>query len=296
MAYRIPRGYGRNRPQYQELSEGVRPEATAVPMEAWTGLAPVRVDELHHDPIVLDPGTIVGIATGGDADGKLFPAHGLTGSNQIWMKHHSDGATWGLEAVTHEYNVTQITAGPVYPLGVIFQPIYSFALQATYTNYKRNENVGFVTDYLIQIPAINEEERNIQAGDKVCVGLNLPPNPETGTSVGEYGQSVTAGKEMGRFSAYNGTLAEVRYIIGTCLKRTTFATGTASTKLSDESAISNITLSTTGIAEFKGLDKVQTVPGLGLAGSGTAGVPAWLTGAVSGADTNYHMLTILVRL
>ena len=50
-SFRTPRGYAVERPSYQELSEGVRLEASAVPTEAWSGLPPVRVDEVHHDPV-----------------------------------------------------------------------------------------------------------------------------------------------------------------------------------------------------------------------------------------------------
>ena len=74
MALRIPRGYDTNRPPYSEICEGQRPTVQNVPLEAWTGLPPVRIDEHHHDPIVLDAGTLVGVATGAGAAGKLFPA------------------------------------------------------------------------------------------------------------------------------------------------------------------------------------------------------------------------------
>ena len=76
MAIRVPRGFEVSRPYYNELCEGVRPVAGATAKEAWTGLAHTRVDEQHHDPIVLEPGTIVGMVTGGNAlaAGKLVPA------------------------------------------------------------------------------------------------------------------------------------------------------------------------------------------------------------------------------
>ena len=40
MAYRIPRGHEVNRPPYQELSQGIRPEVSAVPQEAYADLPP----------------------------------------------------------------------------------------------------------------------------------------------------------------------------------------------------------------------------------------------------------------
>jgi len=291
MAFRIPRGYERNRPDYQELSEGVRPEASAVPMEAWTGLPPVRIDDLHHDPIVLDAGTCVGLATGGSANGKLFPAHGIHGTGQITWQYTSDDSTWGFPTADQTSTAATESDGRVLPLGVVFQPIYSFRLQSEWTNYKRNENVGVVTDYLIQIPAINDYERSIKAGDVVMVN----PIGNVG-SVGEYGRLGEIGDlnhTLGRYRKWDGTADSLHFVVGRCFRNLTFATGTASTLLSAESSV---TLTTDGSAEFKDLDKVQTVPGLGLAGSGTSGVPAWLTGARSDGSGNYHALTILVRL
>ncbi len=96
--YRIPRGYDVSRPPYQEISEGVRPQASMVPMVPYTLLPPVRIDELSHDPIVIEAGTLVGMATGGVADGTLFPAWNGSGHAAFTMHHHSDGATWGLSA------------------------------------------------------------------------------------------------------------------------------------------------------------------------------------------------------
>lgn len=303
MAFRTPRGYAVNRPPYQELSEGVRPEHRAVPAEAWTGLPPVRVDEVHHDPIVIDAGTIVGIASGGSASGKIFPAHAATGT--IHLAFTSDDHTnWSLTdqgAQTAEI----LTDGPVAPLGVCYQPIYSFMLQEVWTNYKRNDNVGFVTDYLIQVPAITTREHAIQYGDLVAVtsagGDGSVPfavgSDAVDAEYGRVGELTQVNELIGRFERYypesdNG--ARMRFVIGRCVGVVQFATGTASTKLADD--YSNISLTTQGTAEFKGLDKVQTVPGLSVAGSGTSGTPGWLRDARSDAAGNYVMLNILVRL
>jgi hypothetical protein len=302
MAFRTPRGYDVNRPSYQELSQGIRPEASTVPMEAWTGLAPVRVDEIHHDPIVLDAGTCVGIATGGAAEGKLFPAHTQSGATAMTLVHHSDGATWGLPAANHVESAAYFTAGPVLPLGVVYQPIYSFMLQSQFTNYKRNENVGVVTDYLIQVPATTAEERAIMAGEMVMVS-------KTAVQQG----AVAAGTaRIGRYQRYQGdpagagvaatvgllksALFDSQFVVGRCFSALTFATGTASVNTVLSADYSNVSLTTAGAAEFKGLSKVQTVPGLGLGGSGTAGTPAWLRDAQSDSSGNYKALTILIRL
>lgn len=288
MAYRIPRGHEVNRPQYQELSEGVRPEISAVPQEAYTGLPPVRIDELSHDPIVLDAGTVVGVATGGLAEGKLFPAHAQTGTDTLTLNYHSDGASWGLLAAATTPTAAATTAGPVLPIGMVYQPIYSFQLQATYTNYKRNDNVGFVTDYLVQIPARSSAERDIRPGERVMIN----------TSATAYG-TITAGTaQMGTLQKWDDTVANEKYVIGRCFNRLNFADSSNAANLlyDSEFALGTTALTTAGAAEFKGLNRVQTVPGLGLAGSGTGGVPAWLMKAQSDATGLFYALTILVRL
>ena len=305
MAFRTPRGYAVNRVPYQELSEGVRPEARAVPTEAWTGLPPVRVDEHHHDPIVIDAGTIVGIASGGTASGAMFPAHAVTGS--IHLASTSDDHTnWGLTDQGTSTAVS-LTNGPVAPLGIAYQPIYSFQLQNTFTNYKRNDNAGFVTDYLIQVPAITTREHDIQVGDLVAVTAAggdgaVPSALDDSTHVdAEYGRVgsllTSADNLIGRFQAYDpadDSGARMRFVVGRCLSVVSFASGSASTLYSSDT--SNVSLTTAGQSEFKGLDKVQTVPGLGVAGSGTKGVPGWLRAARSDAAGNYVFLNILVRL
>ena len=287
MAFRTPRGYEVARPPYQEIQEGVRPETSTVPMEAYTGLAPVRVDKLHDDPIVIDAGTIVGIATGGTASGKIFPAHAVTG--QITMHFQASDATdWALPAADVTTTAAAVTAGPVLPLGVVTMPVYSFFLQAQYENYKRNENVPIVTDYMIQIPAVNDDERAIRAGDLVMIN--------DVALLGEYGRIgdvASASNLLGRFQRWDGTAASMDKVIGRCYQNLNFSDGANSATLSADSTVA---LTTAGSAEFKGLERVQTVDGLGNAGSGTAGAPSWLRSAISDGSGNYYALTILVRL
>ena len=301
---RIPRGYARNRVNYQELCEGVRPVDSAMPRTAYTGLPHVRIDEVHHDPIVLDPGTVVGFVSwtgaGSTIHGTIVPCvlPTATGIAESTIKLMINGSTeastnWAMPAGTSG----DITVGVVKPIGVIFQPIYSFVLNSLYTNYKRNVNIGIVTDYVIMVPATNAEEAAIRAGDLVGVG--------SGTYYGAGWDNMYTYKQAGRYARYNSTwdYASDR-VIGRCLKKIRIATtssSTAGTKLNDD--LDNITLTTEGAAEFQDLDKVQTVPGLGISGSGTKGVPAWLLDARlddgsnhSSAAKSYWALVILVRL
>ena len=287
MDQRIPRGYGVNVPPYQEIQEGIRPEASTIPMTAWTGLPPVRIDDHHNDPIVIDAGTVVGFATGGQAVGTLVPAHAQTGATSLTLHFASEDSDWGLRSTDLSITASGYSGGPVKPVGVVFQPIYSFMLQQTFRNYKRNENVGFVTDYVIQIPVVNALMAGIQAGDLVMVN-------QTADEYGRKGDITDLNDLMGTVQAFNNTAAGMQHVIGKCLRNFVFAAGSNSTTLSADYA--NVSLTSAGKAEFKGLERVQTVPGLGISGSGTKGVPAWLTKAVSDGSGDYRALQILVRI
>ncbi len=304
MAFRIPRGMETFRPSYLELCEGVRPNVTNVPIAPWTGLAPTRIDRLNDDPIVLEPGTIVGLATGFNSSfsGKLFPAMWTTGVSQsgtnhglmIFNYHHSDGATWGLPTST-----TSGFVGIVKPIGVIYQPIYSFNLQRQFTNYQRNVNVGFLTDYVIQIPCITAKEHLITDGDLVMVAHEAYDHGVFANITAT--QGFTNSGLAGRFQKLDVALAgHTEFVVGRCLKKIVFAldsSGTAGDQLLDRLvAGASPTLTAEASAEWPDLAKIQTVPGQVLTGSGTKGIPGHLLGARLSANKYYAYLTILVRL
>ncbi|RMG43027.1 MAG: hypothetical protein D6732_00510, partial [Methanobacteriota archaeon] len=253
MAIRVPRGYEVNRPPYQEISKGERLAPTAVPMKAHTGLAPVRIDEQHNDPIVLDPGTIVGPSADTDANGLpyLIPAMWATGaSGKLTVRNHSDGATWGLPA-TGTTDIT-ITNKKVKPIGVVYQPIYSFYLQEHFTNYKRNESMGVLTDYVIQVPAVTANEQTIAAGDMVMV-----QHVDTVAYQGKLiDTDYTSNLVAGRYEAYDPSITgSDEFVVGRCLSSVHFATGGTSVAEGDtlKSKISDVTLTDAGKALFADL-------------------------------------------
>lgn len=318
MALRIPRGFERNVPNYQELCEGVRPVDTAAPRTAYTGLPHVRIDQNNYDPIVIDAGTIVGRVswTGAAAGllGTIVPAilptglNNTTGANntvinfspvsgassvKMGIKGTSDANTdWGLPGGT----AASLTTGPVKPIGVVYQPIYTFLFNSSLTNYVRNVNLGVVTDYVVMVPAVNAEEHAIQDGDVVMLG--------SGNLVGAGWGSDYDYPKAGRYAKYNSNWAYANErVVGRCLKKIRIATTsstTAGTKLSAD--IANVTLTTEASTEFGSLDKVQTVPGLSLQGSGTKGIPSKLLDATLDDGSNYPStkcywaLVLLIRL
>lgn len=307
MAIRVPRGYDVARPYYNELCEGMRPVAGATAKEAWTGLAHTRVDELHHDPIVIEPGTIVGMVTGGNAvaDGKLVPAVLGTGNGDVGNLIQFGAAnTWGIPTASGDAAV-----GRVKPIGVCYQPIYSFNLQAKYTNYTRNTAVGVVTDYVIQVPAVNSDEWLIEPGDAVMLGAGkrhgvtfMPPTPSVATHAAGTHQAgrYAAAKNYKGANYINGVFANSDLedrLVGRCLKKILLGNisgATGGEVLADN--LTSFTISTTASAEFAKLDKIQTVPGLNLTGSGTKGIPAFFLGARADTDGNVWGLTMLIRL
>ncbi len=297
MAIRRPRGYTVSHPPYVELCEGVRPNVQAVALEAWTGLPPVRIDQYHNDPIVIEAGTIIGIGTGSIGAGKVWPAiMGLdgtgysTGATRITYHFETDDTDWGLTNTDQTIDI-----GFVKPIGIAHQPIYSFNLQNAFTNYKRNDNVGFVTDYVIQIPAITDNEHLIRAGDIVMCDENR-------TSYGRISSTgATVANLLGRFKRYDsgahaaGDLS-LEYVVGRCLKEFQYATGGTGTTTKYQDDVGTATVTAAAKAEFAGLDLVETVPGMRLAGSGTGGVPGHLLGGYPDSSGIFRALTLLIRL
>jgi hypothetical protein len=309
MAIRIPRGYDVNRPYYNEYCEGVRPVAGSTAKEAWTGLAHTRIDQLHHDPIVIEPGTLIGMVTGGNvvAAGKIVPA--ILGTGTVtWATGGAPvvnatfnldpggliqiGETndWGLPVSSGDHAV-----GRVKPLGVCYQPIYSFMLQSLYTNYVRNTAVGVLTDYVIQVPAINSDEWAIEAGDAVILGTGRRHG------IGLTGTHLSGYHLAGRYARAQSypTLSDLNdRMVGRCLRKVKLGTGGSSTSQGDRLAdkLSDFTIDTNANVEFDHLAKVQTVPGLNLTGSGTKGIPGYYLGARADASKVYWGLTMLIRL
>lgn len=297
MVMRIPRGYEVNRPQFVEICEGVRPTDSAAPREAYTGLPHVRVDKHHDDPIVLDAGTLVGYVsyTGSPALGKIVPAvlPDTTGVAEADVDLHIMGATndWGIPDGTSG----TVNVGNVKPMGVVSAPVYSFMLQAAYTNYTRNVNIPIVTDYVVMIPATNIEEHAIRAGDIVGLG--------SGDHYG-IGKPATSTTNLlaGRYARHNSEWAfGAERAVGRCLKKIQIATSASAAGTTLRNDLSAITLTSEATAEFGQMEKVQTVPGLGLTGSGTKGIPASLLDATlddasHSGTKSYWALVLLIRL
>jgi hypothetical protein len=304
MAIRIPRGYAVSRPYYNELCEGVRPVAGSLPREAWTGLAHVRIDELHHDPIVLEPGTLVGIVTGGASigEGKLVPAVLGTGYSDAGnLIQVGSSNVWGLPTASGAANV-----GRVKPQGVCYQPIYSFNLQASFTNYTRNTAVGILTDYVIQIPAVNSDEWLIEPGDAIMLGSGKRHGIAFTAPDATYASHAAGSHLAGRYApvkTYAALYNDIHdRIVGKCLRKVKIGSDSRGASAIGATILESITNGTFSInsaydSEIAYISKTQTVPGLtGLTGSGTKGVPGFYLGAKADAAGDFFGLTLLIRI
>lgn len=313
MSIRIGRGYEKIHHPYQELYEGVRPSIQG--LRAAKFLPVAMLDKLHDDdPIVLLPGTFVGrmnsdsmVASTALGDQEetaraLVPA--CTNKYKIqYSAFDSDFGVYDIDGATVSTAVSAAgtSTGMVHkvkPLGVITAPVYSDVLKDKYTNYKRDLMPSVLMgNYTVVIPAITNDEKSIEPGDLVRVAGSTTQT-DTGATHYAVSKSTNTGANVpGRLTTYDPTTtaeqALADYVVGRCIDKYVVARGTAVTRLgSDSATLTNLNTD----HQYNTLKKVQTVPGLGLSGSGTQGVPAMFEHAVSDTSGDYFALVIKLDL
>jgi len=245
MAVRIPRGFDADtKPAYNEVSEGIRPVVSNVAIEPYFQHPIFDMDQYHNDPIVLPAGTLVGTKwdAANNGEGQLVPAVSDIsttggGSNTyvaVASTHTSDETDFGV-TISGWYT-------PVYPLGMVYKPIYMFPANSnvtndnrtSYENYRREHKVPVVTDYVVQVPARTPFEHQIRAGDTVMVSnyadwngdqtqtLYAAGNYSVGTfmAVDEITEANLSGTFTSGVADTNSIIRAVRvanYIVGKCL-------------------------------------------------------------------------------
>jgi hypothetical protein len=347
--YRIPRGYARRHPSYQEVMEGERP--TLKYLKASPFLPVAEIEPRHDDPIVIPAGTFVGVisATGGSFVTGAVVTGGL-GTTATYSLNHGSGYYALVPAASGPYKLTYTatdtdttfytpgtinldtnavvasagtstkfigivngglgaTGQGVKPLGVAYQDIYASWLGDNYTNYDRQPNIGFLTsNKVIQIPAVTVNEQNIEPGDLVVVDGFETPNTNAWAPQSLVSNTTAVASSPGRLRkwsdiANNATISAANiarlheYVVGRCLRKTLIAYTqgiSIGTKLGYAISANQLTsLSQVG-SESRNAGRVQTVPGLGLAGSGTLGVGGHLLTAKSDHQGAFWALEILV--
>jgi hypothetical protein len=236
---RIPRGYERNSNlvrEFLEISEGQRPALELRPAQ----YLPVKYqDHYLNDWVVVTAGTIVAV----DPSGDLVNANG--GASQVLTYTANDiGITVDLDANGHDEYVA--TAGASSSRVAGNKPIGV----APY-DYFQNINAGFDSAN----PTGLTKYTNYQIQDKVAVLCDYLIEVPVKTAVDASG-TVNVGDLVqsdanGGFILWRNGTHDVTQIVGRCIQRK-------------------------AVAAVDNLDKVQTVPGLGLSGSDTAGVPQHL--------------------
>ena len=314
MSIRIGRGYEKIHHPYQELYEGVRPSIQG--LRAAKFLPVAMLDKLHDDdPIVLLPGTFVGRMNSDSMVGAstalgdqeetaraLLPAS----TNLYKIQYSAFDSDFGVYDIDGSTVSTAVSAAgtstgmvqKIKPLGVITAPVYSDVLKDKYTNYKRDLMPSVLMgNYTVVIPAITNDEKSIEPGDLVRVAGSTTQT-DTGATHYAVSKSTNTGDNVpGRLTTYDpSTVAEqalADYVVGRCIDKYVVARGTAVTRLgSDSATLTNLNTD----HQYNTLKKVQTVPGLGLSGSGTQGVPAMFEHAVSDSSGDYFALVIKLDL
>ncbi len=254
---RIPRGYERNANlprRFMEISKGERPALELRPAQY---LPVLNRDNYLNDWVVINAGTIVAVDTSGDlvnANGGLSACSYTYTVNDIGIT--VDHAT---EADTYVTAAGASSSGVAenMPIGV-----------APY-DYYQNLNAGYDT---ASAPGITKY-MNYQIQDKVTVLcdylIEIPARPGTTDASGTIMSGDLVQPDCnGNFVKW-GPQGTVEQIVGRCIHRKAIA------------AVDNLNL-------------VQTVPGLGLSGTATSGIPQHLYNYTSDAAYSNKLLIQLM--
>ncbi len=240
---RIPRGYQRNSNltrEYLEISQGQRPPLELRPAQY---LPVVEQDQWLNDWVVIKAGQVVSI----DASGDLVLANGGAAQNLTYTANDIgitvDYDSNGRDEYVSSAGSSSNTVSGNKPIGVAPYDYYQ-NLNAGYDTDPASRNGGPVTKY-----------NNYMVQDKVAILCDYMIEVPAKNTVDASG-TINSGDLVQ--SDPNGDLVlwldgrdDVSQIVGRCIQRAP-------------------------VAVRGNLDKVQTVPGLGLSGSDTDGIPQHL--------------------
>ena len=298
MALRTPRGYAVYHKGVQEIFEGRRPSLSDLSTLLPAPWLPVsRVDQVHDDPQVIPAGTCVGrinatdhadiytAVTAAKRTDYLVPA--WAGTGEYTVTYGANDITYltpdidSYPTVVAATGASTLDVPAVKPLGIVTQDLYASHMADTWTNYIRQHMVTFLSwGYVLMIPVRTASEAALQVGDLVQV--------EDNNSVDSTWNPTAATNIVGRYKPWE-TGDSPEYKVGRVLEKLTLANQTSSVVnqlLSAAVSASNVDT----VHNFGGMNKVQTVPGLGLTGSGTQGIPRSMLNAVAQSQVFYALL------
>jgi len=283
---------------------------------AW--FLPVVAKDLNKlVPYVLLPGTIVGVLNNRDSTdvpaayraqspSVLVPAHAhASGYNVVYtsadLATDEFGGTFDLDDTGANTLVTATGASSkavvgVKPLGVVQDCVISQSYQRLYRNLKlQYDNINILSQgKLLRIPCITDEEDDIFPGDLVQVSNSAgdwdPVNNPRTSYPGRWKKFDPSGSDV----------SMIPYVMGRCVaKHKICSQSTPSTGQVLLAALSagNVDRSSVNSdEEYSTLQRVQTVPGLALQGSGTLGVPSALTFATADASGDFWAIDIALAV
>lgn len=283
---------------------------------AW--FLPVVAKDLNKlVPYVMLPGTIVGVLNARDSTdvpaafraqspSVLVPAHGhASGYNIVYsaadLATDEFGGSFDIDETDAATLVVATGASTkavvgVKPLGVVQDCVISQSYQRLYRNLKlQYDNINILSQgKLLRIPAITDEEASIYPGDLVQVSDSAgdwdPVNNPRTSYPGRWK----------KFDQTAGDCAKIPYIMGKCVARHRIcgsSTPSTGQLLLTAVSLGNVDKSTLNTDEgYHTLNRVQTVPGLALQGSGTSGVPTALTFATADASGDFWALDIALAV
>lgn len=270
-------------------------------------------DEQVECPVVMYPGTIVGVLNSRDHSSVpttylnegasvIVPAHGhASGYTVTYGSLDLDTSRYGVAtpdldsstgAGVSSTGASSTSVATTLPLGVVQEPVYSAHYQNLYTNYKIQPKIGvLVRGRVFRIPCITAEEKLIYPGDLVKVS-------DTAGSWDPAGAPATS--YPGRWKKFDPTatdLKQIPLVVGKCIGRHRIVRGSASAGTLLRSDLANLDTTTLNTVQgYNTLNRVQTTPGFQLTGSGTKGVPYPLTFARADASGDYWAIDVAIGL
>jgi hypothetical protein len=266
-------------------------------------------DDQFEAPIVMLPGTIVGVLNSRDqtavpasflaeSPNLLVPAHGhASGYTCTYTSLDLSTAKYGgtpdidvdSDTVVASTGASTNTVKPLVPFGVLEQPVYSSYFQRLYTNLSFQPKVSVLCGgRVLRVGCITSEEKSIYPGDLVMVSTTSGSHDPINNPATSY---------PGRWKAWDNSAATFKYVVGKCVGRHRIVRGSASTLLKtdiENRALNTSTLNTD--EQYHTLNRVQTPPGFILTGSGTQGVPSPLIYARSDGSGDYWAIDISIGI
>ena len=196
------------------------------------------------------------------------------------------------------------------PIGLVPQPVYSSLLPTRFANYDRNMETTqiLVQNQAVMIPAVTTAEQAIDIGDKVCLDFTASPNYDPTNSAGFIPGRIQSVEDAAAIAVAGNSEANIEdgiqaisdFTVGRCIDKFPIATQTStSAGQTYRAALTAGNVDTSSVSklwDFHSMRLVQTVPGLGLPGSGTEGVPGSLTFARADANGVWYGLVIVIQV